>query len=240
MNTEELNEEIKKINWWHKIDLGNGIITPGKDNSPKKLEEIQMDQDLSGKTVLDIGAWDGFFSFEAEHRGASRVLAIDGYIWKQGGKEGFNLARKVLSSTVEDQEMDVMDISPRNIGVFDTVLFLGVFYHLRHPLLALEKISSVTKNKLIIETHGELIGGKRPNMVFYPEDEMNNDPTNWWGPNPSAISSMLQDVGFQRTKCIYLTPFVTRIKNAILNRGDPDTNLWKKIGLVRMVFHAWK
>jgi tRNA (mo5U34)-methyltransferase len=240
MNNSELIEEIKKINWWHKIDFGNGIITPGVDNSPKKLEQIQLDQDLSGKTVLDIGAWDGFFSFEAERRFAKRVLAIDGYVWKQGGKDGFNLARKTLGSKVEDQEIDVMDISPKNIGIFDYVLFLGVFYHLRHPLLALEKISSITKNKLIIETHGELLGGNRPMMVFYPGKEMNNDPTNWWGPNPSAITSMLQDVGFRRIKYIYTTPFVSRLKNAILNRANPTVPLWKKIQMVRMVIHAWK
>src|SRR5215203_2039841 len=136
--------------------------------------------------------------------------------------------------------MDVMDISPENIGIFDYVLFLGVFYHLRHPLLALEKISSITKNKLILETHGELVGGKRPIMVFYPGKEMNNDPTNWWGPNPSAITSMLHDEGFRKTKCIYIPPFATRRKNAIINKGHHTLPLWKKIGLARMVFHAWK
>ena len=180
-----------------------------------------------------------FFSFEAERRGASRVLAIDGYIWK-GAKGGFDLARKALGSKVEDKIMDVMDISPESIGTFDCVLFLGVFYHLRHPLLALEKIASVAKNQLILETHGELIGGKRPMMYFYPGEEMNKDATNWWGPNPSAIISMLHDVGFKRTKCIYVTPFVTRIKNAILNRGTPEMSTLNKIGITRMVVHAWK
>jgi len=76
MNNTELSEEIKKRNWWHKIDFGNGIITPGLDNSPKKLEQIQMDQDLTEKSVLHIGAWDGFFSFEAERRGAKEFLLL--------------------------------------------------------------------------------------------------------------------------------------------------------------------
>jgi tRNA (mo5U34)-methyltransferase len=239
MKDEELKEEIKKINWFHKINLGNGIITPGIDYSPTKLNQIQMDQDLTGKTVLDIGAWDGFFSFEAERRGAKKVLAIDGYIWK-GAKDGFDLAKKALGSKVEEKIMDVMDISPKSIGIFDCVLFLGVFYHLCHPLLALEKIASVTKNQLILETHGELIGGKRPMMVFYPGKEMNKDVTNWWGPNPSAIMSMLNHVGFKKTKCVYTTPFITRFKNAILNRGTPEISLRNKIGITRMVFHAWK
>jgi tRNA (mo5U34)-methyltransferase len=181
-----------------------------------------------------------FFSFEAERRGASRVLAIDLPMWKNGAKVGFELARKVLGSKVEDKEIDVMDISPENIGAFDYVLFLGVLYHLRHPLLALEKVSSVTRDQLILETHVELIGGKRPVIAFYPGDEVNNDATNWCGPNRSAIKSMLQDVGFRKVKCIYKTPLITRIENAILNRGHHRISLWSRTKLARMVFHAWK
>jgi tRNA (mo5U34)-methyltransferase len=239
-DTIKLRREIEKIKWWHKIDLGNGVITPGIDITPEKLKWIQMSQNLAGKSVLDIGAWDGFFSFEAERRGARRVLAIDSHVWKNGAKEGFELARKVLGSKVEDKEIDVMDISPENIGIFDYVLFLGVLYHLRHPLLALEKVSSVTKEQLVLETHVELIGGKRPVMAFYAGNEMNNDPTNWCGPNPSAIRSILQDVGFREVKCIYKTPLITRIENAILNRGHHQIPFWSRTKLARMVFHAWK
>ena len=101
-NTVKLRKEVEKINWWHKIDFGNGVITPGIDITPEKLKWIQMSQNLAGKSVLDIGAWDGFFSFEAERRGASRVLAIDLPMWKNGAKVGFELARKVLGSKVEE------------------------------------------------------------------------------------------------------------------------------------------
>src|SRR5213596_771241 len=81
-NILELRKEVEKINWWHKIDFGNGVITPGIDITPEKLKWIQMSQNLAGKSVLDIGAWDGFFSFEAERRGASRVVATDYYAWR--------------------------------------------------------------------------------------------------------------------------------------------------------------
>ncbi|HEY7441177.1 MAG TPA: hypothetical protein VH701_02065, partial [Vicinamibacterales bacterium] len=82
---EMVKREVSGIKWWHTIDLGNGIVTPGLDPTPARLPEIQLPDDLSGLSVLDIGAWDGFFSFEAERRGARRVLATDSFCWGQGG-----------------------------------------------------------------------------------------------------------------------------------------------------------
>jgi tRNA (mo5U34)-methyltransferase len=110
-----------------------------------------MPADLSGKAVLDIGAWDGFFSFEAERRGASRVLATDSFCWDGGGwgsKAGFELARHALKSHVEDKWIVVEDLSPETVGVFDVVFFLDVLYHMRHTLLVLERVASVTSGLL--------------------------------------------------------------------------------------------
>jgi tRNA (mo5U34)-methyltransferase len=67
--------------WWHQIDLGDGLITPGPDPSPEKLKGLAFPEDLAGMAVLDIGAYDGFFSFEAERRGAARVVAADYFCW---------------------------------------------------------------------------------------------------------------------------------------------------------------
>ena len=78
-------KDIAAIKWWHKIDLGNGMITPGIDESAERLRIMRMPDDLSGMTVLDIGAWDGFFSFEAERRGARRVLATASFAWTGAG-----------------------------------------------------------------------------------------------------------------------------------------------------------
>src|SRR5215813_9558515 len=107
--------DINSINWFHTIDLGNGIVTPGTDNSPKKLQRLCIPRDLTGKTFLDVGACDGFFSFEAERRGASRVLAVDSYVWEGksplGSKAGFLTARRLLNSRVEDMHLEVLDIS---------------------------------------------------------------------------------------------------------------------------------
>ena len=91
---ETLKREVAAIEWWHTIDLGHGVVTPGVDPSAARLPQIRFPIDLTNKTVLDIGAWDGFFSFEAERRGASRVLATDHFCWScegWGTKAGFDL-----------------------------------------------------------------------------------------------------------------------------------------------------
>ena len=103
--------------------------------------------------MLDIGAWDGFFSFECERRGAARVLAIDTFAWDNYGKDGFLLAHKTLNSKVEHRRLAAEDIDVATLGTFDVVLFLGVFYHLRSPISVLERIRGVTAGTLILETH---------------------------------------------------------------------------------------
>jgi tRNA (mo5U34)-methyltransferase len=205
----DLQSQVEQLRWYHSIDLGNGIVTRGADDTPVRLARLDLPASFAGASVLDIGAWDGFFSFEAERRGASRVVAADYYSWHGGGwgsKAGFELARTALGSKVEDIDIDVMDLSPDRVGVFDVVFFLGVLYHLRHPLLALERIASVTRGLLILETVVDMVGLNRPAVAFYPARELNNDPTNWWGPNVPALHAMLRDVGFDDVKTVSAPP----------------------------------
>ena len=229
---DALRREVEKIKWWHRIDLGRGIVTPGVDVTPQRLAEIRMPEILSGFTVLDIGAWDGFFSFEAERRGARRVLATDSFCWNGGGwgtKAGFELARRALRSKVEDKWIEVLDLSPDTVGVFDLVLFLGVLYHMKHPLLALERVASVTGRHLIMQTQVDLVAVKRPAIAFYPTTELNGDPTNWSGPNPAAVIAMLHHVGFDRVE--------------ILSKSFPDDVPLDTIEATRpnhITVHAWK
>ena len=180
--------EVESIKWFHQIDLGNGIITPGIDNTRTRLEMLSLPGDLRGRSVLDICALDGAFSFEAERLGANRVMAVDSFCWSGGGwgtKRGFECARRLLQSRVEDREVEVMDLSPETVGgTYDLVLFLGVLYHMEHPLAALERVASVCANQLILWTHINLAHLDVPAMAFYPDRELADDPTNWWGPNP--------------------------------------------------------
>jgi tRNA (mo5U34)-methyltransferase len=172
---------------------------------------------LDGLRVLDIGAWDGFFSFEAERRGA-QVVAMDLLAWQRGPRSGrpcFELAREALGSKVEDVTCDVMELDPERVGSFDLVLCLGVLYHLRDPWEALARISSVTRDMLVLETHVDASTFSRPAMVLYPGAELNDDASNWWGPNESALLALLADVGFTERSVRYREPLTKRALRAV-------------------------
>ncbi len=206
MKQSELQEAVAGIQWAHRIDLGQGVVTPGLWDTPKMLQRLRLPQDLSGQTVLDIGCWDGFYSFEAERRGASRVVATDSFIWRGkswGSKAGFELARQVLNSRVEDLEIDVLELSPERAGVFDLVLFLGVLYHMKHPMLALERVAAVTRRLLIVETVIELLYVPAKALLFCQDGELGRDDSNWFAPTPSAVVAMFRAVGFSRAEMVW-------------------------------------
>jgi len=229
MMTQELQDQMNRIKWWHQIDLGDGVVTPGFDNTLQRVKDLGLPDDLRGKTVLDIGAWDGAFAFEAERRGASRVLAIDEFIWAGKGwasKEGFDFARRVLGSKVEDMLLDVYDLTPERVGKFDVVLFAGVLYHLRHPMLAIERVASVTAHQLILSSHIDLISVKRPAIAFYPGAELKNDPTNWYGPNIPALEAMLRVVGFKKIELVASSPLDPEFPVQDIYEGWANLHAW--------------
>jgi tRNA (mo5U34)-methyltransferase len=211
-------QSISHINWFHRIDLGDGVVTPGDDNSPAKLKQLQFPEDLSGKTFLDIGAWDGFFSFEAEKRGASRVLATDSFVWEGNvpgkSKDGFNAARLLLKSKVEDMQIEPLSISPETVGMWDVVLLSGVLYHLKHPWLLIEKAASVTRQLLILETATDLNLMRRPAIAIYTRGELGGDRTNLCAPNLPALKAMLSDCGFRTVDVVYNSGQVKSILSA--------------------------
>jgi len=243
-SVEELKRRVADIRWYHSIDLGSGIVTPGVNQTPRQLRSLRLPDDLSGRSVLDVGAWDGFFAFEAERRGAKSVLAVDSFSWSGPGwgtKAGFELARDVLQSKVEDKEIDVLDLSPATVGTFDLVLFLGVLYHMRHPMLALERVASVTERQLIVETHVDLISVRRPAVAFYPETELYDDPSNWFAPNPGALVSMLREVGFDRIEVVKgVYPLPLRILRSLKWKFRWHGSFLRGTNQGRMVVHAFK
>ncbi|MCF3652127.1 DUF1698 domain-containing protein [Synoicihabitans lomoniglobus] len=240
ISPEALPEAINQIRWFHRIDLGHGVITPGLDDTPTKLARIQLPPSLTGKSVLDVGAWDGFFSFEAERRGAKRVVAVDSYCWSGEGwadKSGFELAHAQLNSNVESVYAEVLDIEPELVGQHDIVLFLGVLYHLRHPLLALEKMAAVTRDCLILETKVDLLHLGPPAMAFYNGTELNRDPTNWWAPNLPGLLAMLRAVGFSRFEVVSKPK---SLFDRIFRKPTQPGLWWREMQQGRVTVHAFK
>jgi tRNA (mo5U34)-methyltransferase len=231
LTADELRRSVAGIRWFHTIDVGQGVVTPGESGNQRTLRRLGLPQRLDGLNVLDVGASDGFYSFEAERRGAQRVLAIDTFCsW--GTREGFDLARRALRSRVEDKRIDVFELSPDTTGVFDLVLFLGVLYHLRHPLLALERIFSITGSHLILETHVDLLHCRRPAVAVY---------TGGCGPNTAAVIAMLRSVGFRRVAIVSQNSLPGRVARAVkkLVLGRPG-NLLQTVDQGRLVVHAWR
>ena len=199
----ELQALVDRLPWHHSMDLGGGVITAGNKslfNCAGEARLIFDRVDLSGRTLLDIGAWNGFFNFEAKRRGAVRVLATDSYCWSHPqirGREAFDIARSALGADVDAREIDIADLSVEAVGEFDVVLYLGVFYHRYDAIESLARVARLAKHVLIVESHLDLRDIDVPAMAFYPGRELNNDPTNWWGPNEHCMKALLVNHGFR-------------------------------------------
>jgi tRNA (mo5U34)-methyltransferase len=197
---------VARLVWFHQIDFGDGIVSYGRAPAAalKAQADVYFRDSIKGKSVLDIGCWDGFNSFEAHKRGASRVLATDHFTWNDGWGDprAFELARQHIAPEVEVQEIAADELSLEKVGPFDVVLFLGVFYHLRHPFAVLERIAPIATERLIVETHLDARSDPRPTMIFYPGSELGGDHTNWCGPNAACVTAMMIDLGFRSVEFV--------------------------------------
>jgi tRNA (mo5U34)-methyltransferase len=194
-----LSDELAHLGWYHSIELPDGQVIPGLQTIEQLRERIArypIPQDLTGKRVLDIGAWDGWFSFEMERRGAS-VVALD-----STRQETFFEARRLLNSKVEYVVDDICRVNPRDLGYFDIVLFFGVLYHLKHPLLALEKVCELTTDLACIESlvTDDPPSNAVPMMEFYESTELAGQFDNWCGPNTSCLLAFCRTAGFVRVE----------------------------------------
>ncbi len=191
--------------WYHSFALADGTLIEGYNS----LEHLQyrygrfpIPTDLTGRTVLDIGAWDGWFSFEAERRGA-QVTALDCI-----EVDNFVEMRKRLGARAEYRILDFYDLPAANLGSFDHVFFLGVLYHLKHPLLALEIVCALTREVAVVDSF--VIDGpdwqanieKIPWMEFYELDELGSQLDNWVGPTVACLVAMCRAAGFARVELL--------------------------------------
>jgi tRNA (mo5U34)-methyltransferase len=195
----ELGQSVRERFRYHSIELPDGGILPGLQSVEHlrwRLSLFGLPEDLRGMRVLDIGAWDGWFSFECERRGAE-VVAVDCV-----ELDTFLEARELLASRVEYQALDVAELSAKRLGRFDIVLFLGVLYHLRHPLLGLEKVVELCTGMALVESFVIAPESRAvPSvMEFYERGELGGQVDNWWGPSPECLLAMCRSAGFAQTE----------------------------------------
>lgn len=209
--------------WFQKIEVLPGLYSPGwSDPKLEKLPYFGLPEDLTGKRVLDIGCAEGFFSFEAEKRGAREVVGIDSF---PASVRRFNIAKVARQSNATAFLMNVYDLEPKRLGTFDLVLFYGVLYHLKHPQYALERIRSICTGDLLFQTYTceEPAVSGIPWARFYPHGLMSGnhqelfDPTVFWLFNCACCLAMLDHVGFTDLKVVSAAP-----KPFVLSAGSPE------------------
>ena len=181
------------IQWHQGWDIFEGVRLPGRNSVEELCGRLRLPTDLTGKRILDVGAWHGAFSFECERRGASEVVAFS---LEDPELTGFHRIKALLNSKVEYVVGSVYNLQDYKLGQFDVILFLGVLYHLRYPLLAIDQLLGACRGELFIETHIIQEFNGLPIWRFYPGAELNNDPSNWFGPNIAAVITAFQTAGF--------------------------------------------
>jgi SAM-dependent methyltransferase len=187
---------------YHSLELNDGTVIPGLisiEQLRARLNRYPLPGDLRGKRVLDIGAASGWNSFECERRGAE-VVAIDCVEYEE-----FHAVKRLRESKVEYAIADMDELTPARFGHFDYVLFFGVFYHLRHPLLGLENVCSVTSGVAFIESYviDDAPDPSRCYMEFYETDELGGQIDNWCGPTMQCLLAMTRAAGFPRAEFLY-------------------------------------
>jgi tRNA (mo5U34)-methyltransferase len=207
---EDFSRELAEKGWYHSFELEDGTLIAGYNRLPvlkERYARFPIPPELSGRRVLDIGAWDGWFSFEAERRGAE-VTAIDCV-----EMANFLYIHRKLSSRVDYRILDFYELPQADLGKFDYVFFLGILYHLKHPLLALEIVCGLATDTAVVESfvtdadtwqeHREEV----PKMEFYETDELGNQLDNWIGPSVGCLMAMCRAAGFARVELLYASGF---------------------------------
>ena len=182
--------------WHQRFELAPGVQAPGVNDVDWLLRVAGIPEDLTGATVLDIGTTNGGAAFTLERRGAARVLATD---IVPPSHFGFTALRDALRSRVEFRQVSVYELTHALRERFDIVLFWGVLYHLRHPLLGLDNVHAVTGGTAYIESavcdHETKAFVNAPIARFYRRDELGGDGSNWFAPSLRTLVDWCESSG---------------------------------------------
>jgi tRNA (mo5U34)-methyltransferase len=217
LSASQIRQKVVELGpWFHNLDLAGVPTAPDHflGDYPsikwKHFSEV-VPADLTGRTVLDIGCNAGFYSLEMKRRGADRVLGID---HDEAYLAQARFAAEIAGADIEFRRLSVYDVG--SLGErFDIVIFMGVLYHLRHPLLALDLIREhVAGDLMLFQSMQRGSNAVEPVEENYPfwnyalfdapgfpkmhfvENRYADDPTNWWVPNRACVEAMLRSAGF--------------------------------------------
>jgi len=211
----ELLAKVQQIRWYHTMDLGHGVVTPGFFDHRPVLRRYHLPDSLSGCRVLDVATYNGFWAFEFERRGAAEVVATDiatmadidlaparraamsaAELAQETGT-GFALARTALGSKVRREIVDVYDLSPERMGgTFDLVMCSDLLLHLTNPIRALQRIRSVTRGSAYIaDMYDQYLDHYGPTGLLHYRGGTNDYV--WWTFSLSGLEQMIRDAGFR-------------------------------------------
>jgi tRNA (mo5U34)-methyltransferase len=215
MEREEVLQRLSRVSWYHRFEILPGVFTPGKLLTDAKALFVQFNlpKSLKGKKVLEIGTWDGPVAFECEARGGI-VTALD---IQDPAKTGFNVAKEILNSQVRYFQGSVYDATSLLNETYDYIFFLGVYYHLKNPVLAFEQVSQLLTADGSLVFEGECLQGycetvdgipapselsrtigssDIPLCAFYANTFVGDD-SNWFIPNFACLRSWMEAAGLR-------------------------------------------
>jgi len=207
MSSSEAEEKVRQLGWWYQhFQLPSGAWTGSgcqPSYSPEarwRLIEPFIPQDLSGRTVLDVGGNAGYFSVQMKKRGAKRCVLVEPYIeFSRQARfvaESFNVKIEIVN---EDVHTFCLTTDER----FDYVLFLGLFYHLKYPGIVLDRLAEMTRKNMyfqcIVGNSGNSAADEASAKLAFLEGTFMDDPTNWWIPGYNALEPLLRSAGMKVT-----------------------------------------
>jgi tRNA (mo5U34)-methyltransferase len=225
--------------WWQRFELVPGVQTPGQsDHIQTLLDRSRIPSDLSGLSVLDIGAANGAVAFEAERRGARRIIATD---IESGTDFGLERIRDFLGSRVEFRKASIYDL-PEILGgeQFDVVIFFGVLYHLRHPLLALDQVRRLLRPEGQVWIETAVCDAQFPDAedrsfaAFFPGGELNDDPSNWFVPTVRCLLDWCTSSGLE-ADVLLRSPAIHPERCLLRGQPSPDPIPYRAISYERPV-----
>jgi tRNA (mo5U34)-methyltransferase len=235
-----LRDEVGALDWYHTLDLGGGVVTPGWFDTREVAATLPW-PDLAGKRCLDVGTFDGFWAFEMERRGAAEVMAVDlldpeRWDWpvvsppeaivevgkRKAGGRGFEIAKEALGSKVERSATSVYDLDPGDVGTFDFVYVGSLLLHLRDPVRALERVRAVAGGDGGGGAVGEVLVVDAVDLwltTLHPRRPMatldGRGRPWWWKPNVAGLVRMVEAAGMEplgRPQRLFMPPGADQLR----------------------------